>query len=592
MEKSKSIIWKQFKNRKIGFISFIIVIIMFGIAIFAPFLANDKPIYIYSKYPTLYDYFYTSAEQNFKVLIRSAGREDELRALEDHYVAGFNRQRDIIAELNARLIEVGNDYDAVISRIYSVESQIERSRRRGITDLDHLYDRLEALEQERNEIGGIRNRIQAEIAENTNIQDFEYNQPLLEVRFLLASGRSVDNLRNALMDMKKLVDDSIKPEIDKIIQGIEQISPDEMDRTILENKLTDLGALSLDNIQEHLVYKGLYPIISSLGMIDIFLILFFLSAIIILITGPHNIFNIQKMGILIFALLIITFILYAVIPNLPKQNYKVLMANNIERGMEDTFGIFPIIPFGLNENNFYESYQKPSFVPTDGVRSRHLLGTDDNGRSILTRIIWGSRVSLSVGFVSVGLYSIIGIIIGSIAGYYGKGVDIAVSRVIEIMMCFPSFFLILAVIAFIGPSIYNIMIVIGLTRWTGIARLVRGEFLRIKTLDYVQAGRALGAKAPRSIALHILPNALTPVLVSAAFGFAGAVLVEAGLSFLGFGVQDPMSSWGQMLSASRGHPLLYWWMFITPGFALFITVTLYNLIGNTLRDAIDPRLRM
>ncbi len=221
----------------------------------------------------------------------------------------------------------------------------------------------------------------------------------------------------------------------------------------------------------------------------------------------------------------------------------------------------------------------------------HLLGTDDQGRDVLSRMIFGARISLSVGFVAVSLYIAIGIIVGAIAGYYGGWIDVVISRFIEVMLCFPTFFLILAILAFVGPSIYNIMIVIGLTSWTGVARLVRGEFLRLKNQDYVAAAKVCGASDRRIIFRHLLPNALAPVLVSASFGVASAILIESSLSFLGFGVPPYVPSWGGILSASREYMDVAWWMTIVPGVAIFLTITAYNLVGEGLRDAIDPRMR-
>jgi peptide/nickel transport system permease protein len=219
------------------------------------------------------------------------------------------------------------------------------------------------------------------------------------------------------------------------------------------------------------------------------------------------------------------------------------------------------------------------------------LGTDDLGRDVLARILYGARISLLVGFVAVGIASLIGIVLGALAGYYGRWVDGLLMRFVDIMLCFPTFFLILAVIAFLEPSIWNIMIIIGLTGWMGVARLVRAEFLSLRERDFVQAGRALGASDGRLIFRHILPNALSPVLVSATLGVAGAILTESALSFLGIGVQPPTPSWGNMLIAGKQTLGTAWWLSAFPGLAILITVLGYNLLGEGIRDALDPRIR-
>ena len=222
--------------------------------------------------------------------------------------------------------------------------------------------------------------------------------------------------------------------------------------------------------------------------------------------------------------------------------------------------------------------------------AQHWLGTDGAGRDILARLIWGARISLTVGVISVGISLLIGVIAGALAGYFGGWVDQVISRVIEVVICFPTFFLILALLAFLSPSIYNIMIVIGLTSWTGVARLVRAECLKLRSLDYVQAARAIGSSHSRIMLRHLLPNGLAPTLVAATFAVASAILTESALSFLGFGVQPPTPSWGQMLSESGEFIGLAWWLALFPGAAIFLTVTAYNLVGEGMRNAIDPKL--
>jgi peptide/nickel transport system permease protein len=221
----------------------------------------------------------------------------------------------------------------------------------------------------------------------------------------------------------------------------------------------------------------------------------------------------------------------------------------------------------------------------------HYLGTDTLGRDVLSRIIYGSRVSLKVGFVAVGLATLIGLCIGALAGYYGGWVDSALMRLVDLMLCFPAFFLILAVIAVLEPSIWNIMAVIGLTGWMGVARLVRAEFLSLREREFVTAARALGAGDTRLIIRHMLPNALAPVMVSATLGVAGAILTESALSFLGLGVQPPTPSWGNILTAGKDNIEIAWWLSVFPGLAILITVMSYNLLGEGIREAIDPRLK-
>jgi len=220
----------------------------------------------------------------------------------------------------------------------------------------------------------------------------------------------------------------------------------------------------------------------------------------------------------------------------------------------------------------------------------HPFGTDELGRDVLSRMIWGSRVSLKVGFIAVGLAILLGTIIGSVAGFYGGKTDALLMRFVDIMLAFPTFFLILAVIAILEPSIYTIMAVIGFTGWMDVARLVRAEFLTLRERDFVVAAKAMGAGNLRIMFKHILPNALAPVFVAATFGVAGAILTESGLSFLGLGVQPPNPSWGNILTAGKDNIEVAWWLSLFPGLAILVTVLSYNLVGEGLRDALDPRL--
>lgn len=245
--------------------------------------------------------------------------------------------------------------------------------------------------------------------------------------------------------------------------------------------------------------------------------------------------------------------------------------------------IAPYDPTAINVTpDLKDIYQPPSW--------EHWMGTDAVGRDVFSRMLYGARVSLWVGFVSVGLAAVIGVTLGLLAGYYGGLVDETIMRLVDIMLCFPSFFLILAVIAFLEPNLVNIMVIIGLTSWMGVARLVRAETLTLRERDFIAAARLAGTK-PRSILLrHILPNALAPVLVSATLGIAGAILTESALSFLGLGMQPPLPSWGNMLLEGKSALGIAWWLSAFPGFAILLTVLGYNLLGESLRDILDPRL--
>jgi peptide/nickel transport system permease protein len=242
----------------------------------------------------------------------------------------------------------------------------------------------------------------------------------------------------------------------------------------------------------------------------------------------------------------------------------------------------PIIaPYDPGDINVKAILLAPSF--------EHWMGTDGLGRDVLTRMLYGGRISLLVGLVAVGISTVIGIILGAIAGYYRGWVDTLIMRLVDVMLSIPSFFLILAVIAFLTPSIINVMIVIGLTSWMGVTRLVRAEFLSLQGREFVQASRTLGAKDARLIFTHLLPNSLTPIIVSSVLGVAGAVLMESGLSFLGLGVQAPQASWGNILTDGKDYIQFAWWLSLFPGLAILITVLGYNLLGEGLRDALDPR---
>ena len=262
----------------------------------------------------------------------------------------------------------------------------------------------------------------------------------------------------------------------------------------------------------------------------------------------------------------------------------------------DHWAFYPLIPFGQSEQDIDSRVLLPGKhleknLSKSNQTVTHWLGTAYTGEDVLAQMIYGTRIAMTVGFVAVALEISIGVALGALAGYFGGWIDILISRLIEIVTVFPAFFLILTLVGLIGPDIYVIMLVIGITSWTGIARLTRGEVLKQRALDYTAAAQALGTSHLRIIFRHILPNSLSPALVTIPFSISGAIVTEAGLSLLGFGIRPPTPSWGTILQTAEGN-YGWWWLIVFPSLAIFLTVTVFNLVGNGLRDAMDPRLRI
>ncbi|WP_372518516.1 ABC transporter permease [Candidatus Ruminimicrobiellum ovillum] len=242
----------------------------------------------------------------------------------------------------------------------------------------------------------------------------------------------------------------------------------------------------------------------------------------------------------------------------------------------------PVIsPYTPSEQNVFERLQAPSLT--------HFFGTDDLGRDVFTRMIFGARISLAVGFISVFIILVIGTFLGIVSGYYGGKIDYIIMRFTDIVLCFPTFFLIILVIAFIEPNIYNVMIVIGVTSWPGLARLVRAEVLSLKEREFILVSKMMAISNIKIFFVHILPNIISPLMVYSSLAIGGAILTESALSFLGLGVQPPMPSWGQILTSGKDYIYMAWWLSLFPGIAILVTVLAFNLVGEAIRDIFDPK---
>ncbi len=523
-------------------------------------------------------------------------------------VAGMdnNNKTDIIAILG-EILEKDDCKNAeitnIISKIYETVKEKFNNLENNILTNKEI---LEVLENIRNSIGGFQTKIKRIIEIRKKVQQDEYKINIIKDSYYLDYKGKEEFIISNLAKMKRYASEKT---IETISQQLERFktffegysNKDSIDKKSFErdfNIIFDTTKKKLDIDKNHnlIAYKTIYPLFSSLSFVEILVMVLFI--IIVFATLINHISLKKKLSvILIFSFavsLLVSVVLSSIIVNHPVIDYKKLLKENIvkcidDKGKCDDYAVFPLIPYGYDEIHVDENLQPPNFIGGIASQGRHVLGTDEQGRDVFARIVWGSRVSMGVGFSSVLIYVLIGIVLGAVAGYFGGWIDIFVSRFIEIVICFPSLFLIMAIITMIGQSVYFIILIIGLTHWTGIARLVRGEYLRIKKLDYIVSAKLSGTNTLRIMFRHILPNALTPIIITATFGFAFAVLLEAYLSFLGIGVEEPIPSWGKMISFVQNNINEKWWLFFIPGTLLFLSVTAINLIGNSYRDASDPK---
>ena len=282
-------------------------------------------------------------------------------------------------------------------------------------------------------------------------------------------------------------------------------------------------------------------------------------------------------------------------PIFKKDRFRNKYPKNLKKKDPESWAIFPLVyqdPYRrVRDNEWKDRPGNPS--GTKGSPSRlNWFGTNQQGYDVFAQMVHGTQIALSVGFVSMGIAGVVGITIGALAGYLGGWVDVVLSRFIELVMCIPSLVLILALVAMLdNVTNFHLMAIVGCTSWTGIARLARAEFMKLKQMEFITAARAMGAGRMRIMFRHVLRNSLAPVLVPITFGIAAAILIESGLSYLGFGASPPNPSWGTLLKSGRTTIQETWWLIVFPGTAIFLTVLAYNLIGEGLQEATDPRLR-
>ncbi|MBX3470476.1 MAG: ABC transporter permease [Planctomycetes bacterium] len=646
---SWSVAWRQLRKNRLAMAGMVMIFAFFGVAAFAPLLATGRPLFLRAHVPNLYETD-LAAFLDWDRRLREAtlllgadltpderARQAERRAL---YLEGLpeilarlegtldGRQRAAFAPLRDEYVtqlrrvaahEAGAvDLDALAAAGAAIDEgfgalSLGAAYKRAAVPLLGADDWIESVADAR--AAGHQDEI-ARLAEQGRALGHTVEDGVARVMAFLppdARGALADAAARGLRPLRSAADDGWRGAAAR--EAIDD----------LEEALDRAVAARVPAALQQLPQVTFWPAFRYLTASEVgFMALYLACCAALVLRAPFVRLSGRGRAAALLAPAVAAGLLWGrlVPPGQPPADslYKELaqgLADDPEAGARI---VFAPVPFGENENIYAdrttppvlwelvsdeagqglarrlrEPGEEPLTVEQARVRlgrlRAHWLGTDDNGRDILARLLLGSRVSLSVGFVAVSIYVAIGIVLGAFAGYFKGWVDVVLSRFNEVVTCFPAFFLIITVMSLREPSIWNVMIVIGITRWTEVFRLVRAEFLRLTALDFVVAGKALGLTSPRIVFRHVLPNALGPVFVAGAFGVAGAILIESALSFLGFGVPAPQASWGSVLHDARGHERLMWWVTIFPGLLIFLTVTAYNLVGEGLRDALDPRLR-
>lgn len=657
-----SVAWRQYRKNRLAMWALAVVVLLFGLACFAPLLANGRPLWLRGHLTHVYESDVAAFRDWHERLGLVAG---ELRA-------GLGGDEQTVALRNARLYQEG--LPRILLRL---EEALAPDEARALAEARARYRALVAVEPADLDLAAhaaLGEEIEAKfgalsvgaaykraatpllrVPDLSEAWDVARAEPegaeakALQVRAREIAARSragVEPLLAFLAPAERVAVSAAWEPAREALDGLSAHTdlPELRARVAaLERALDRAAALPVDPALQRLPMQTRWPALAYLSPAEVGFLVLYVTALLCL--GLRRaVAELSPRGRALLVLgpaLVAAGVWKAAVPDVlpPSESLYKRFAAELAAHPDGSAGaaVFPLVPFGENENIYADRVAPPiiwervelaawesathdggapsedrplpslirrlrepgeELINASTARERlgrlrsHWLGTDANGRDVLARLVIGSRVSLSVGFVAVAIYATIGVILGALGGYFRGWADLALGRLIEVVDCFPTLFLIISLMALLPrPSIFYIMVIIGLTHWTGVARLTRGEFLRIGGLDFVAAARALGLSPLRVVFRHMLPNALGPVLVTAAFGVAGAILIESALSFLGFGVPAPQASWGSVLHDARGNEKALWWVTVFPGVLIFLTVTAYNLVGEGLRDALDPRLR-
>jgi peptide/nickel transport system permease protein len=636
-----SVVLRQLRKSKMGMVGLFFIFFLAVIAIFAPFLAEDIPLRIsHSNETDEVCEVCVLLKESWDVLKLKDGAVLEGTFIREIPVVVFKEENKVVFEEEPKVVfepDKGETKRIPKSRVAAIdrESTPQTLRVKEEDGKETTY-KGKFLEEEPGETWSVPksqvDRLDTESSPHTLIVEKDGKKTTYEGKFLKEEPGETIRFPKDEVDV---VDTESSPNILRLLKGRKKFTgtfrgeePGVIEFIVdEEKKIIPTGdKVSLEKLPRRHETRSIWPLLRGLNATDLFLLL----GLGIFVFGFGIFLPLRRKGIprgkafnlmaMILALPVILIVVWIVLRDGERQLYKTVPFAKLEADRESSPAAatvrmtWPLLsrfgPESKDEKRVIpnqpplwisqkEKYQKTEVKLAEEAvgenwreyASEHYLGTDTSKRDVMAMMIHGTRISLAVGVVSVSIYVTIGIIIGAIAGFFGGWIDDIICRIIEVVICFPTFFLIITIIAIMPPSIFWVMGAIAIVGWTTVARLVRAEFLKLRRNDFVTSAKALGASRTRIIFRHILPNSLAPVLVTATFGVAGAILTESGLSFLGLGVPPQIATWGSVLRLGQQGLPTTWWLALIPGLAIFMTVTSYNLFGEALRDAIDPRLK-